>query len=52
MANQNVQPHAADLLMATVQGIAVQVVFDAAGWPPQRQRALRGDALRLLFPDA
>lgn len=39
-----------ELLMALLQGIAVQVVFDAENWPLERQQTLVAAQIALLFP--
>jgi AcrR family transcriptional regulator len=39
----------AALVLAAIQGIAVQTVFDARQWPAERQRAMLGAALARLL---
>lgn len=38
--------HEAERLIAVVDGVAMQAIFDPASWSPKRQRALLEDALR------
>ena len=40
--------HEAERLIAVVDGVAVQAIFDPASWPAKRQRALLDDALAAL----
>jgi AcrR family transcriptional regulator len=37
--------HEAERLIAVVDGVAVQAIFDPASWPPRRQRTLLDEAL-------
>lgn len=48
-APDRITPDAIEMLMAVMQGVSVQVVFDAESWPVERQRALVEAQIAMLF---